>query len=233
MRAKVEFLTLRQHEDDRALAEEAGNRLRRYLALAYREAINFPPSFIIVVFGKMGVGKSTFAQRLSERLGVVPSQTDVIRNELRECTVPKFSDAFGSGAYSDAAKNKVYDELFRRAERELTHGAGVLLDASFSSQRWRERAKRIAERHRVPLVFFYCTLSEAQQRERLRRRSREGASPSEGRESLMKHQAKSFEEPNDHENVRSLDLSLDSEALVRIVIETMCGGNFDSASAIA
>jgi predicted kinase len=68
---------------------------------------------------------------------------------------------------------KVYRELVRRGERVLRSRRPVVLDASFRSRAFRERAKELARSRGVPFVFVECRAPEDALRARLRERERE------------------------------------------------------------
>ncbi|MEN9580132.1 MAG: hypothetical protein RJA70_3141 [Pseudomonadota bacterium] len=87
---------------------------------------------------------------------------------------------------------RVYEEVFRRASNVLASGRGVILDASFRTERQRRGALELSERHGVPLRFIQCQVPRELAVSRLTERS-DGASISDGRAELYDSFAASFE----------------------------------------
>jgi predicted kinase len=89
---------------------------------------------LIIVSGLIGTGKTTTARELAAKFGAVHLLSDVIRKEM-----------FSKRTYSREETDLVYAELFRRAEAVLKNG-NVVLDATFLFKKYREAAKRLAEK---------------------------------------------------------------------------------------
>lgn len=89
---------------------------------------------VVAVCGLPGVGKSTVSSHLTDRLDGVRLRTDAIRKELVD-----------EPAYTDAERERVYDELFSRTERHVRSGEPVVLDATFADEAHRKRASRLAD----------------------------------------------------------------------------------------
>ena len=92
---------------------------------------------LVVIFGLMGVGKTTVAEALSQARGWPVIHSDAVRKELAGLTpTTRAHFEFGQGIYSGDFSQKTYSEMRRRAKEMLTAGAtGVILDASFKSVR--------------------------------------------------------------------------------------------------
>lgn len=91
------------------------------------------PARLTVVCGLQGTGKTTVALRLAERRGAEVLRTDVIRKESAE-----------PPDYSEAGRQRVYDEMLARARRLLGAGRDVVLDATFERRGNRLRAAELA-----------------------------------------------------------------------------------------
>ena len=74
--------------------------------------------------------------------------------------------------YTPAFTRRTYATLFRDADRVLTSGRGVVLDATFLEARHRARARALARRHGRPFLYVHVACDEATLRERLRARER-------------------------------------------------------------
>lgn len=91
---------------------------------------SYDPGFstmMILVGGLPGSGKSYFALRLSDRLGATYISSDVTMKQM---------DAQGQYAFED--KLNVYEEMARRASKELRRARGVVVDATFYCKEMRD-----------------------------------------------------------------------------------------------
>jgi predicted kinase len=63
----------------------------------------------------------------------------------------------GEGIYTPAHTDATYGELLRRTGRALALGESVILDASWTSTRWRNEAEALARAASADLTQFRCT----------------------------------------------------------------------------
>ncbi len=89
---------------------------------------------LIIVSGYIASGKTTVAKYIAEKINAVLLRTDVLRREI-----------YPNPTYSDEEVNDIYRRVFQRAKVSLEQGKNVVLDATFSKQKMRNRAKNIAE----------------------------------------------------------------------------------------
>jgi len=111
--------------------------------------------WLVALCGLPGVGKSTVAEYVTEQLGATRLRTDVIRKEL-----------FDEPAYTDSETDRVYRELYERAEDQLAAGGSVVLDATFADADHRTEARDAAARHGVGfrLIEVVCEQAVAERR---------------------------------------------------------------------
>lgn len=88
---------------------------------------------LVVVCGLPGVGKSTVARAIADRLDADVLRTDVVRKEL-----------FEAPEYTSDETRAVYDELLARARERLDDGRAVVLDATFKTRTRRHDARELA-----------------------------------------------------------------------------------------
>jgi len=93
---------------------------------------------LVVVCGLPGVGKSTVARAVADRLGAARLRTDVVRKEL-----------FDDPGYTDGETAAVYDELLSRARDRLLEGESIVLDGTFKRRDRRVEARDLAARFRL------------------------------------------------------------------------------------
>jgi aminoglycoside phosphotransferase family enzyme/predicted kinase len=179
VRAKVTALRAEQEQaaggDDAADVDLA----RRLLDLCHRH-LEAATVRLVLVGGSPGTGKSTVARGIGERLGATVLRSDVVRKQragLSETTSAAAS--FGDGIYTNAATDETYDALVERAAELLALGESVVLDASFSSARHRDVARRLADRCHATLTELCCVLDPAEAARRISRRAAAGGDASD------------------------------------------------------
>lgn len=89
---------------------------------------------LVVVCGLPGVGKTTVAERATERVDGELLRTDVVRK-----------DVLPDPEYTDEEQRIVYRELFERGEAIIEGGGNVVLDGTFQDAPDRERARALAD----------------------------------------------------------------------------------------
>lgn len=100
-----------------------------------RASVGAEPASLVVVCGLPGVGKSTVARRVAERVDAEVLRSDVVRKEL-----------FDDPEYTSEETAAVYDELLARAGTRLAEGDRVVLDATFRTREHRRAARDLADR---------------------------------------------------------------------------------------
>jgi FMN phosphatase YigB (HAD superfamily)/predicted kinase len=179
--------------DDSTAREAALARTRRLVAIALasdRRSQRLP--FVVAVGGQVASGKSTLAKTLADRMAIPRVIADRVRDQLlhgtpgREIHESQWSESFEPGFHE-----RVYSELFRRAEMALASGRAVVLDGCFARKQDRMAARSLARRHRVPFRFIELRISDTIQRERLA--VRDAAQGSSGWQTIAKTLAVDWE----------------------------------------
>jgi aminoglycoside phosphotransferase family enzyme/predicted kinase len=191
VRGKVEGFKL----DDPYIADDEKERTLEVaasyfdLARAYTRA---KPMLFITV-GLVGTGKSTMAQALAKRLGLVVIASDVTRKQLAGVPLKEHRfEEFDSGIYSAELSRKTYDKILSGASDILSEGGSVILDASFIKAEDRRKAKKLAEEMSADFFIIECTLDEENIKKRLESRLKEG-SISDGRWEIYQPQKQAFD----------------------------------------
>lgn len=115
---------------------------------------------LIIVCGLQGVGKTTVAKKIAEKLSATLLRTDSIRKALIK--EPK---------YTAEEKQKIYEEMFVQARKILQGNENVVLDATFLEERNRNGAKQIAEEMNVNFQIIKVVCSEDILKTRIEQRS--------------------------------------------------------------
>jgi aminoglycoside phosphotransferase family enzyme/predicted kinase len=168
VRGKVEGLKSREPEVEAADREGAAHLARRHFALAVRYAWEVGGPVLIACCGLSGTGKTALATELAATTGFVHLSSDAIRKRDGE----RLAGApYGTGRYTAAARDAVYETLSAEADAALAAGRGVVADATFIRAEHRRRLAEVVERSRRRLVFVECRADEAVVRERLQARA--------------------------------------------------------------
>lgn len=134
---------------------------------------------LVVQCGLPGVGKSTVAAAVAERLDARRVRSDEVRQEL-----------FDEPTYSRAEKDRVYQAMLDRAEAALTEGRPAVLDATYERKTDRDDAAALAERVGADLVLVEVVCEASVARERIRAREDD---PSEADVSVYENARERFE----------------------------------------
>lgn len=114
---------------------------------------------VVVVCGLPGVGKTTVAENVAERVDGRIVRTDVVRKEL-----------FPDPEYTEEESKQVYTEMFERARETVDGGRSVVLDGTFKDAGNRERALELSEALDAEFRLVKVECAEETVRERIRGR---------------------------------------------------------------
>jgi predicted kinase len=164
VRAKV--ACLRAAQGDPAAQLEARACVR--IALHHLRAAQVR---LVLVGGLPGVGKSTVAAGVADRMQAVVFRSDVIRKEFAFLGPDESGPApYRSGLYEPEVTEATYRALLDDARAVLERGESVVLDASWSDRAWRDRAVELAEGTYSDLTQLYCVAPGPVAAHRLRER---------------------------------------------------------------
>ncbi len=193
---------------------------RRFFDLARAAAgTALDDPFLIAVGGLIGSGKSTLAGELGRRLAVPVVSSDRTR-KVAAGLAPTARG--GRELYEAAARDGVYEQILGRAAGVLESGRGVILDASFSSRRWRQRAAAAAEEAGAGFVFVEAVCPPDQLRRRLAQR-RHRPSESDATDALLDSFIRDHEPlgPEDPGPRVAIDTSVSPDAAVRAAMREL------------
>ena len=193
VRGKVESLKSQEPEVAAEERERARQQAQRTFRLAARYARGTLHPALIIVCGRVGTGKSTVAQRLSEQTGFLPLNSDVIRKQLAGLLPTARVEAeYRSGVYSEEFSQRTYATLSAQAEEELGAGRGVIIDATCKRREDRHALLELAQRQQVPILFLECRADLAEVERRLREREQRGDSVSDATWELALREQEAF-----------------------------------------
>ncbi len=111
---------------------------------------------LILVTGLPGTGKTTFSIVLAKACKATHLNSDIVRSEISM-----------KGQYDEESKAIVYSELLRRAEKVLSEGKDLIVDATLYKEALRKPYVAIAERHRIPIKWIELSTDEKVIKERV------------------------------------------------------------------
>ena len=165
-----------------ALREPKRQEARRCFALARAySGVPLDRPFMIVVGGVIGSGKSALAAALGQELAAPIVSSDRTRKLAARLPLRTRADP---SLYDKPQRDRIYAEIIRRARDVIGAGRGVILDASFSTHRWRQDAAAAALAAGANLVFLEARSPGPVLRQRLAAR-RKTPSISDADESLL------------------------------------------------
>lgn len=130
---------------------------------------NLKPDTLLITCGLPGTWKTETSEEISKITGFPILRTDLIRPE-----VLKNEDIFDEKVASNMSKReRVYNEMFRRAEELAQKNKSVILDATFVTQKLRRRAAEIAAKYNLAFVILQTHCSEDASIARILRRTKE------------------------------------------------------------
>jgi uncharacterized protein len=166
---------------------------------ANEEATPGRPAITILVFaGMTASGKSTLGQALARKYRAPYYNTDRIRKELAGLQVTeRRPDQLGSGIYTTAHTETTYQTMLDRAQNDAALGAEIVIfDGSYSTRRYRDAVRKVAQDLGGSAVFIFCFCSDEEVRRRLEQRLEDSEAVSDGRWEIYVHQKETFEFPD-------------------------------------
>jgi predicted kinase len=203
---------------------------RRYFGLARSfSGVPLDRPFLIAVGGVIGSGKSTLATQLGRELGVPVVSSD--RTRKLSAGLPLTTPADGR-LYGKEERERTYGEVIRRGSRVIESGRGVILDATFSTHRWRQLAADAARAAQATFVFVETSCSADLLNERLAER-RDRPSVSDATEVLLESFLREYEPPTmrDAQPCLVVETNESPEAATRDALEQLAGRGILTAGA--
>jgi len=124
---------------------------------------------VLIACGLPATNKTETMEVIARLKGHKILRTDLIRRE-----VLKGEDIFDEKVASNMDKRKVvYEKMFSMADDLAAKGKGVILDATFISQKLRVRAAEVASKHNRPFIIQQTQCSEDYSLNKISKRTKE------------------------------------------------------------
>ena len=191
VRGKIESFKLDEPSFRKARKQELATEARSYFDLS--STYTRPGRFLLVTTGLSGTGKSCLAGELARRTASVVISSDIVRKEMASMkpTEHRFEE-FEKGIYSQEYTERTYQELLDRARGLLEEGVSVIIDASFSKNKYRLNALKLARDRGIDFFLLDCFADEKLLEQRLKQRGKE-QSVSDARLDILRKQREAYE----------------------------------------
>ncbi len=207
VRAKVALIRAGQTDQHETAQTAAINECRDHIDLASRFAKN-GIRFLWITHGLSGSGKTTGSESVVSKYGAIRLRSDVERKRRFGLEATARSDeATMTLIYSHSSSDAVYTELLRLAKVILSAGYGVLVDATFLKQRYRQWFHDLAESEAVEfgILEFKADIATLRRRIALRQSHRRDASDAD--EDVLESQLESMQPLSDFERKNVVRIS--------------------------
>jgi aminoglycoside phosphotransferase family enzyme/predicted kinase len=181
VRAKVACI---QRQQSYALHRRQDRDVVRHLSLAtalMRQPASIP---LIITHGLSGSGKTWLTERLVERTGIIRIRSDIERRR---------SGIDPEARYSQRNIDRVYQGLLQLAERIISFGYPVVVDATFINAGQRRQFRESAARLGAPFHILHCHAGQAVLEQRIEKREQGRPDASEATVAVLQHQLQSQE----------------------------------------
>ena len=171
VRAKVLKLRIAQNGMPKNERNDLYEDYMQYLYLA--DSYTAPKeNTLIITYGLSGSGKTTRSRVISRDIQAVHIRSDVERKRLFGMRPEeKSGSSIAAGIYSESVNEQTYCKLYSLADMSLQGGFNTIVDATFLNRTYRERFRKLAEKHAAKFNILQCQASSTELNDRLERRS--------------------------------------------------------------
>ncbi len=207
VRAKISALRAHQLE---AHPEQAAHMLalaRHYIQQAEATAYQVTPPKLILMQGVSGSGKSQYAQQLLRYEDAIIISSDIERKRLFGIDpLHRVDNAEKRQLYSVEMSQKTYQQLLVLAEKLLSIGYSVIVDATFlkKSNQFPFQELAVQTKSEFKLFSIYPFNHLSQIKDNLKRRQQIDQDPSDATSEVMEMQCQHFEEPTPSDAVLTI-----------------------------
>lgn len=114
---------------------------------------------LFIIAGPPGVGKSTVAKQIGNKLNIKIFSNDKVR-WLKGFKKEYKKYRKSNSQYPTRFRKKIYNQLLKFGENEILNGKSIILDATFSREWQRNLAKNLAKEVKAKLVSIDVRLDK-------------------------------------------------------------------------
>jgi aminoglycoside phosphotransferase family enzyme/predicted kinase len=210
VKGKVKSIQSAGEEVSKEDRKKASNLASRYFNLSLRYALLGSEPVALIVMGRVGTGKSTIAEHLSDKLGIVYYSSDRIRKTMADQPLTERTpDSERTSLYSYEMSNKTYGRLLKKTEEQLEKGESVILDATFSNKQGRGQFVQMFKSRQVNYYLIEVQASDEIIKERLQSRENREDVISDARLEDFEKLSERYEPPDEIDPVHLVQVDTD------------------------
>lgn len=161
VKGKVKGLQAGEEEVGEGAREKARNKAGEYFSLSLRYAALGSRPTVLILMGRIGTGKSTIANALSEKLNIDCFSSDRIRKRIMGVPLDERPDVSKrEQMYSRHMSIKTYDKLREKAETYVHKHNSVILDATYSRKEERDNLVELLHTLNADYYFIEAKASD-------------------------------------------------------------------------
>ena len=216
VRAKIALFTMGNPNLSESEREGLMQRYRDYAQLA--ENYGFIPNpYLLATTGLSASGKTCVSAAMAGELDLIRLRADVERKRLQGLgPLDDSKSGLGTDLYSPEATEKTYQHLAQLAEKLLSSGLSVIIDAASLKQTERALFAEVAESQALPFALLHTEAPEDLRRAWVRKRTGDA---SEATEELLDAQQNWFEPLTADEKTHTIHLHTDEEHVAEAVAD--------------
>ncbi len=216
VRAKIALFTMGNPSLSESEREELMQRYRDYAQLAEDYGL-IPNPYLLATTGLSASGKTCVSAAMAGELDLIRLRSDVERKRLHGLgPLDDSKSGLGTDLYSPEVTEKTYHHLAQLAEKLLSSGLSVIIDAASLKQAERALFAEVAENQAVPFALLHTEAPEDLRRAWVRNRQGDA---SEATEELLDAQQHWFEPLTTEEKTHTVHLHTDQEHVAEAVAD--------------
>lgn len=173
VKGKVKSLQSGEEEVEAEDRKKARKKAISYFGLALRYALLGSRPRVLIFMGRVGTGKSTLAEHLSETLGMDVYSSDRIRKRLAGQPLKERTPASKrEELYAPEMSERTYDELYKWMRNYSEQGKSIILDATFNTRKARRDLVEHVKRSNSNYLFIEARATDETVKARLREREK-------------------------------------------------------------
>lgn len=187
------------------LATNYAKEWQKTVTTETQKKIETQKPILVIGAGLPGIGRSTRLKLLAKKNGAEILDSDIIRRKIKKTN------------YDEKSKLFVYQKMIKMAEIFLKQGQSVILDATFSKEKYRELIRGLVKKMNIRHYFleFFCSDKVAKQR--FKERAKEKNPVSQANWQIYQKIKKEFEPINEKNHLKINAAKLPVENVKKIL----------------